>query len=287
MDTYTWLLRELGTWLDDHQVERAEDLVADVVHRWLDSQLEAGWSTSARRLGSIVARGVLRWGAREGYGVPPTLWERIEPVERPESAPRALEPEDLQRILAHYTRARGLEQLRDRALFLFLLTTGSRITAALSLERDQIGRSLVVVLKGGAEHTLLPSAAAMAWVHDYLRARGRDQQPALWIRVGKTGRHRLDMTSANRIWARLAAKLRIPVFTCHALRHTAVSELQDRGVSDTDITLHLGWRSNAMMTRYRRLRDERRQELVDQLDDLIPKLPSPPAPAPRRRPRVS
>jgi integrase/recombinase XerD len=288
--TYWWLLRDFGRWLEHCRIVAPEHLVIEVLYSWQDDLIERKVSASTLALAATILRGLMRWAARERYGVPPDMWERIDPVERAETRPRPLEPEVRDLILAHYARrGRGLEQLRDRALFLFLLTTGSRITAALSLDRLQFAAGagpLIVRQKGGGEHVLLPSTQARAWTLEYLRSRGVDDQPALWIRIGPRGRHRLTMDTANRIWAELCAELRIPLFTSHVLKHTAVTELSELTESDTAISEHVGWKGTAMMRRYRQLRDDRRQQLVDRLDGLVPAVPDEPPPPARRRPRV-
>lgn len=283
--TYRWALHDFGRWLSHCHVERAEDLVAEVIYSWQDTLLDRDLGPSSRMVAATALRTLLRWAASEQLGVPAGLWERVDAVRVPDRDPRPLEPEHLQAILADFARRRrGLEQLRDRALFLFLLTTGSRIRAALSLNRDQLAGPLVVRQKGGGEHRLLPSAQARVWIDEYLRARGRDDEPALWIRVGARGRHRLDPQRTNELWAQLADRLRIPRFTSHTLKHTAVTELGELTESDQEIAEHVGWKGTQMIRRYRKLRDARRQQLVDRLDDLVP---DPPAPdQPRRRPRV-
>lgn len=285
--TYGQGLRDFGRWLDHCRVPGPEHLIPAVLQSWQDDMLERDLAPASRAVWTTAVRGLLRWAARDRLGVAPMLWEHLETPGRQETVPRALAPDHLARIMDHYVRIeRGLHPLRDRALFLFLLTTGSRIGAALSLNRDQLGEEqLVVVQKGGSEHVLMPSATSRAWIQTYLRARGRDEQPALWMRVGAMGRHRLTQGKANVIWAELCRELRIPPFTNHALRHTAATELGARGISDTELARHLGWRSNAMAMRYRQLREERRQELVDQLDDLVPAVPTGPVPR-RGRPRM-
>jgi integrase/recombinase XerD len=268
-------------------VERPQDLVAEVVYSWLDTWVEKEKSASTRMIVATAIRGMLRWAAREGVPVPAGLWERIEPVQVPEREPRALEPGDLQRLLTHLQAThRTLEQLRDRALFLFLLTSGSRITAALSLDVDQVAGRMRIVQKGGSEHTLVASVTARGWMEAYLARRGRDDQPALWIHVGPRGRHRLQAEQANRIWTALARKAGTPRFTSHMLRHTGATELGERGWSDAEIAQHFGWRSTTMVRRYRNLRDSRRREMADQLDDLLPIAAPDPMPATPRSPRV-
>lgn len=288
IDTYRWILRDLGAWLAHCRVEQPEHLIPTVLYAWQDRLRARGLSPSGQAAAVTASRGLLRWAARERRGVPPTIWDHLESVQLPETLPRALWPDQLAAILAHYARAgRRLEELRDRALFLFLLTTGCRIAEALQVDRQDLvvsGR-MVVRKKGGAEHQLVPSAKARAWLQDYDRARGRDEQPALWIRVGPRGRHRLTKIEANDIWTELCQQLGLERFTSHVIRHTAVTELGERGASDTEISKLVGWKSNAMAQRYRDVRTNRRQQLVDQLDDLVPDIVTP-SPGRRRRPQA-
>jgi integrase/recombinase XerD len=195
----------------------------------------------------------------------------------PETLPRALEPHELAAILAYYTAApRDVVHLRDRALFWFMLTTGARISEVLQVDVAQVEGAMIVVQKGRREHRLVMSERARGWVLEYLKARGRDPEAALWVHLGPRGRHRLRSDQVNEIWARLARKLRIRHFSSHALRHSGATELHEHEVGDDDVRVHLGWRSSAMMARYLKVRDRRRQELVDRLDDLIPEMPPEP-----------
>lgn len=286
--TYAYVARDFGRWLDGARIAAPGDLVIAQLQAWQDDLVARPLAQHTQAVHTNAIRGLLRWAAREGLGITPGLWEHVDVVRIPKSQPRALEPEDLALILARYAPPGGpLRRLRDRALFWFLCTTGSRIAAALSLQRDQVRGPLTIRQKGGSQHTLVPSATARGWLQQYLDARGRDEQPALWIWEGRRGRRPLTAELANEIWRGLSAELRIPHFTNHCLRHTSATELGELGLSDTEVANQLGWASNAMAMRYREVRQGRRVQLVNRLDDLIPSLPpDPPAkPGPRRRRR--
>lgn len=286
---YASVLRDFGRHLEHCRVEQPGDLIPAVWYAWQDTLVDRV-GPSMQATAAAALRGLLRWAAREGLGIREGLWERVDPVDVPEGEPRPLEPEHRDRLLAYLSRRdRGVEQLRDRALFLFLLTTGSRITAVLRLDvADVRGGSggIIVRQKGGDEHRLLPSPLAWQWLEAYLRARGRDGEPALWIRIGQRGHHRMTIAGANDLWRDIARRAGVPPFTSHVLKHTAVTELGELTESDQAVAEHVGWRSTQMMRRYRQIRSRRRQELVAQLDGLVPAVPDEPAPARRRRPRV-
>jgi integrase/recombinase XerD len=281
--TWSVYLRDFGSFLLDEEVLAPELLARDHLHRWQDG-LRDRLAPASQVVAASAVRGLLKWADREELSTRPGLATWLDTPRVPESLPRALEQAELARILAHYGAARrDLVALRDRALFWFLATTGARISEALQVDVAQVmGGRVVVRKKGGGEHLLVPSERARQWVMQYLTVRGRDPEPALWIHEGPRGRRRLRPDQANEIWAALAEQLGVTPFTSHALRHTAVTELADRGVGDDDIRQQMGWGSPAMLSRYRKLRESRRQTIVDGLDDLVPELP--PA-APRRRRR--
>lgn len=279
----TWgtYIADFGAFLEGEMVNGAAQLTRDHLHRWQDG-LSVRLRPASQHVAVTAVRSLLRWADREELSPRPGLWNWLDAPQVPDSVPRALEPAELATIMAHYALpTRDLQRLRDRALFWHLVTTGARISEALQVDVAQLQGRMVIRQKGGREHSLVMSERARQWVVEYLQRRGRDQEPALWIQLGPRGRHRLRADQANAIWRALAEQLRLPPFTSHALKHTGVTELGDHDATDNDIVQHVGWRSSAMMIRYRKLRDRRRQMIVDRLDDLVP--PVPPPPAPRRR----
>lgn len=283
----TWgvYLRDLGAFLNEEGIVDPELLTRGVLQRWQD-RLSVRLQPASCQVAAAAGRSLLKWSDREEVSARSGLWSWLDTPHVPEREPRALEPAELTAILTAYAApSRNLEHMRDRALFWFLTTTGARISEALQVDvADVHGGRMVVRQKGGNQHRLVMSERARIWVLEYLRCRGRDQEDALWVHIGARGRHRLRAGQVNTTWAALAVDLGIPPFTSHALRHTGVTELGARDdVSDDDIVKHVGWRSAAMMPRYRLLRDGRHQQVVDRLDDLVP-APAPP-PATRRRRR--
>lgn len=279
-------LRDFGAMLEDEAVTGPELLTREIVQRWQD-QLRPRMKPATQRVAVTAVRGLLKWADREEVSARSGLWSWLDTPHVPQGLPRALEPSALDAVMRAYASPRrDLVHMRDRALFWFLVTTGSRITAALRVDRDQAQSSIIVRQKGGDEHRLVMSDRARQWVLEYLRLRGDDKEPALWIHVGPRSRRRLRADQANEIWSALAAKLGIPVFTSHQLKHTGVTELGERESSDDLVAKHIGWKSSAMMSRYRKLRDARRQELVDRLDDLVPEPAAPPPSRRRRRYRI-
>lgn len=282
--TYVTPLRHLGRWLEDEGVDDPNSLDRQALDRWQDLLIQQiRPKTQSVYAGAI--RGLLRWAGREGR-VQPGLADWIESPEVPQTEPLVLEREQLDAVAERYRNPRGdVRYLRDRALFWFLLTSSARISEALQLDLAQLDRRRwVVVQKGGGEKVLVISTVARAWLEQYLRARGKDAEPALWIYEGPlTGRRRLTRTDANAIWRGLCRELGIPAFTSRWLRGTAATELNENGNTPIDVAHHLGHRNLATIMKYAKLRERRRQAMVDGLDALLPPAP---ASVPRRRGRL-
>lgn len=285
-ETYTTPLRHLGRWLEDEGIDAPEALDRQALDRWQDSLLARGVTEKTQSLYAGAVRGLLRWGGREGR-IAAGLDYWIESPEVPEHEPLALERDQLQAVAERFQgQPHGdLEWLRDRALFWFLLTSAARISEVLRMDLVDVDRRRwVVVQKGGGQKTLVISTVARAWLQQYLLARGKDAEPALWIHLGPmVGRRRLKPRDANRIWARVCRELGLPKFTSRWLRGTSATELNELGNTPIDSAHHLGHVGLGSIMKYAKLRTARRQAMVDGLDELLP--PPPPLPVRRGRPR--
>jgi site-specific recombinase XerD len=107
--------------------------------------------------------------------------------------------EDVPRLLEELPSG-NLRDLRDRALIAFLLSTGCRISEACALNRaDFRGSQLRVLGKGGKYRTVYCTVGALTMVNDYLRARGPDPSPALFISVARKDMYHGKAKPGNRI----------------------------------------------------------------------------------------
>ena len=272
LQTWAWALRDFGSHLALQGVANPADLDRRHLQGWQD-RITVRLAPGSQHVAVSTIRGLFKWADREQLTTTSGLGLWLDSPKVPESLARNLAPQDLRRILAYYAPAtRELERLRDRALFLFLVTSGARISEALRVDVRDLRGPIRVRQKGGGEQQLIPSARALEWAGLYLRRRGDDGDPALWVRLPPR-RGRMNYQDANDIWHALAARLEVPDFTSHALRHTLATELLERGATEVDLQAQLGHASLATIHRYGRVRASRRQQLVDQLDDLIPEPP--------------
>jgi site-specific recombinase XerD len=125
--------------------------------------------------------------------------------------------------------------LRMRTLVEVLLTTGLRISEALSLDRTpfEMGSTEVnIVGKGGKQRTIFFPEATVGWIRRFLRYRA-DDCPAVFVTTGMP--RRWDRNDQSKYFKELKWKAGIDKpLTPHILRHTYCTNLRDNG---TDITL--------------------------------------------------
>ncbi|MHB8613537.1 MAG: tyrosine-type recombinase/integrase [Candidatus Dormibacteraceae bacterium] len=149
----------------------------------------------------------------------------------PRGLPKPIKSDELPTLLNMPSQT--LVELRDRALVMFLLSTGCRITEALMLDRTAVpyvGDSLYVIGKGNKERLVRLVTQAKAALHDYLRARA-DRHPALFLNYDRGGHRkghddRLTVSGAEGIMHKLQRRLGVWSLTSpHVLRHTAATIL--------------------------------------------------------------
>jgi integrase/recombinase XerD len=217
-------------------------------------------STRARRL--VALRSFLRFCAREEW-LPGDPGATIDVPRLPERLPKPLDAGDRDRLLDALP-AETLEDLRDRALILFLLSTGCRISEALRLDvGDWDPRRMTVIGKGDRERTVTVTGRARQAVDEYLAARD-DPSPALFIGFHPAARgtreNRLTADGARHVCREVARRLGIPAFRPHQLRHTLGTLLQE-AMGDARLTAEtLGHRGLASVSGYTKITDARRRE---------------------------
>jgi integrase/recombinase XerD len=201
--------------------------------------------------------------------------------------PHPLPSADVPRLLAALPRD-GLRDLRDRALVHLLVSTGCRISEALSLDRRDVQADGFRVLgKGGKYRTVYCTPAALGAVDDYLTARGPDGSDALFISVARAdmarGRalpgNRLTADGARRALAALRRRLGAdpalyPVVSGlrspHVARHTTATTLLE--ATDGDVRLVqevLGHATLETLRVYTEITDRRKRIAYERLDEYL------------------
>jgi len=158
----------------------------------------------------------------------------IQLPKRPKPFVEYLSNEDVRRV-RDAVEAHTFTGLRMRTLIEVLLTTGLRISEALSLDRTpfEAGESEVNVIgKGSKPRTVFFPEATIGWIKRLLRFRA-DDFPAVFVTTGIP--RRWDRNDQSKYFKAIKWKAGIgKPFTPRILRHTYCTNLRDNG---TDITL--------------------------------------------------
>ncbi|ANB66113.1 phage integrase family protein (plasmid) [Anoxybacillus sp. B7M1] len=174
-----------------------------------------------------------------------------------EQAPAALTKLERQRIKREIDRTGNK---RDIAIIFTLLYTGIRLSELVALDRDDIkisdrkGELVVRQGKGNKERKIPLHKEVRRAIQEYLKER-TDHDPALFLSNYKK---RISVRSVQHICKKLGIHP-------HQLRHTFVTSLVDSGVDDETIRTLTGHSSIIMVARYRSVREEDRENAIDNL----------------------
>ncbi len=187
----------------------------------------------------------------------PDLLKRKLRVKVPEALPRALDPEDIQQLLAI------IEKPRDRALILVLLRTGMRIGELLATRMSEVNLREKQIIIIEAQKTRV---GRVAYLSDdackALKAWLNQRDPAKERLFYGQGRQRLSYTAVRTRFAKYLeeAGLAHKGYSLHCLRHTCATELLNAGMRLECLQQLLGHSSIEMTRRYARLTDNTRRE---------------------------
>ena len=187
----------------------------------------------------------------------PDLLKRKLRVKVPEALPRALDPEDVQQLLA------VIEKPRDRALILVLLRTGMRIGELLATRMSEVNLREKQIIIMEAQKTQVGRVAYLS--EDACRALEvwlKLRDPAKERLFYGQGRQRLGYTAVRVKFAEYLEKagLAHKGYSLHCLRHTCATELLNAGMRLECLQQLLGHSSIEMTRRYARLTDNTRRE---------------------------
>jgi integrase/recombinase XerD len=158
----------------------------------------------------------------------------IQLPKRPKPFVHYLTNADVERV-RRATETHTFTGLRMRTLIEVLLTTGLRISEALSLDRTpfEAGETEVNIIgKGRKPRAVYFPGATVGWIKRFLRFRA-DDCPAVFVTTGIA--RRWDRNDLSKYFKMLKWKAGIDKpLTPHILRHTYCTNLRDNG---TDITL--------------------------------------------------
>jgi integrase/recombinase XerD len=228
-----------------------EDLEAFVEHEQ-DRGLAA--LSVKTRLGQV--RAFLRF-AVEAQTVRVEVLSRPIRIQVPEALPRAMDPEDVKRLIG------AIDHIRDRAMVLVLLRTGMRIGELLETRVEDVELSERRILiweaqKNRVGRVVYLSDDARDALMDWLRSRDVRKDVIFY----GMGRETMSYTAARMRFHGYLEKagLRHKGYSLHSLRHTFATGLLNAGMRIECLQQLLGHSNLEITRRYARLSDRTREE---------------------------
>jgi len=188
--------------------------------------------------------------------LPVSLLKRGIKLKLPDVLPRAMNPSDVRKLLL------GIDDVRDRALFLLLLRTGIRIGEALGVRLNDLDiKGRKVHLYEGERNSMgrvvYLSDDALFAIKLWLRERDKSKE---FLFHGHHGH--LCYSSRRYLFVKYLKKAGLDQkgYTVHCLRHTFASELLNAGMRLECLQQLLGHQDIEVTRRYARLTDTTREE---------------------------
>jgi site-specific recombinase XerD len=186
----------------------------------------------------------------------------------PEPLPRAIDPDDVNRLLA------VLDEVRDRAMILVLLRTGMRIGELLHTQVRDLNLSerkiaIYEAEKNGVGRVVYISKDALCALKVWLRRR----DPNNVLLFYGQGRSSLTYNGARLMFLKYLKKAGLghKGYGLHCLRHTFASEMLNAGMRLECLQPLLGHSNIEVTRRYAKLTDKTREEEYFRAMEIIEK----------------
>ena len=254
---YTSIVFFLGM-IKESGKTRLEEITRGDIEAFIEREQDRGIKITTIRTRLVGILAFLRHWMEEGIVSPEVFFRRIR-LQMPERLPRAMDPDDVARLLS------VIDHTRDRAMILVLLRTGMRIGELLGTkmndihlkerrieiyegEKNRLGR--VVYLSKDAV------CALESWFHERVQ-----WQEYVFYGQGRMSKPMCYSTARTRVMLYVQkAGLLNKGYTVHTLRHTFATELLNAGMRLECLQVLLGHRGIEETRRYARLTDKTREE---------------------------
>jgi integrase/recombinase XerD len=251
---YRSKLAHFAQFCEGRAITQVHQVSADELRRFLlwlaDTHHNPGGVNACYR----AVKAFLRWHWEENDlpGKPP-----ISKVKPPKVPQEALEPVQLADVgkLLEACKGKQLLDLRDRAIFLTLLDTGSRAAELLALDLEDLdlvsGALLIRQGKGRKPRTVYASQDTRKALRAYVKARG-DNCAALWVTDGAT---RLTYFGLRSMVARRSKQAGIEAPELHAFRRAFALIMLRSGVDVYSLQSLMGHADLQVLRRYLKQED--------------------------------
>jgi integrase/recombinase XerD len=226
------------------------------VEAFIEQEQDRGIKITTIRTRLVSVQAFLRYLVEEGIVSGDIFTSRRIRLQLPERLPRAMDPDDLGKLLS------VIDDIRDRAMILVLLRTGMRIGELLNTRMADVHvKERRVEIYEGEKNRLgrvvyLSDDAVMA-LRKWLRKRNPGQEYLIYSRTDT-----MSYSTVRTIFRRYLIKAGLADlgYTLHTLRHTFATELLNAGMRLECLQVLLGHRSIEETRRYARLTDKTRAE---------------------------
>jgi len=233
-----------------------EEITRSDVEAFIEQEQDRGIKITTIRTRLVSVLAFLRHLVEEEI-VSAELFVRRIRLQLPERLPRAMDLDDLQKLLS------VIRDVRDRALILILLRTGMRIGELLNTQMADvhIKERKIEIYEGEKNHlgrVVYLSDDAILALRKWLKKRNPGEAYLFYGKNVET----MSYSTARLIFRRYLEKagLMDQAYSLHWLRHTFATELLNVGMRLECLQVLLGHRSIEETRRYARLTDKTREE---------------------------
>ncbi|WP_153720891.1 tyrosine-type recombinase/integrase [Sporosarcina cascadiensis] len=225
--------RELERFLQEHTV--LDELTPEIVRSWLD-EFSKGKKPTSIELMFYVLSSFFQFCLEEEYMETTVMKKRWKP-KIPKSLPKYLDEFEFARVKQFIERL----PIRNRALILFLFSTGGRVTEVSNLNIEDVdleNRTAIVVGKGEKVRDIYFSNEASLVLKAYLNTRSAKPTDPLF--ENKFG-DRLQAGGIRKVLQKVSRKMGLKQsFHPHVCRHTYATNMLARGANIRLIARFLG-----------------------------------------------
>jgi site-specific recombinase XerD len=244
------------SFIEDVGKRHIEEITREDLEAFVEHEQDRGLTMVSVKTRLCAVYAFLRFWHDKGVVSSELLVRKIR-LRLPEPLPRAIDPDDVNRLLA------VLDEVRDRAMILVLLRTGMRIGELLNTQLTDVNlleRKIAIyeAEKNGVGRVVYISKDALcalrAWLHR------RDPNNVLLF-YGQ-GRSSLSYHGARLMFMKYLKKAGLghKGYTLHCLRHTFASEMLNAGMRLECLQPLLGHSNIEVTRRYAKLTDKTREE---------------------------
>jgi integrase/recombinase XerD len=233
-----------------------KEITRSDVEAFIEHEQDRGIKITTIRTKLVSVLAFLRHLVEEEIVSAELIVRRIR-LQLPERLPRAMDPDDLQKLLS------VIRDVRDRALILILLRSGMRIGELLNTKATDVHiKERKIEIYEGEKNRLgrvvYLSDDAVSALRKWLKKRTPGEE---YLFYGKNV-EAMPYSTARLIFQRYLEKagLMDQGYSLHALRHTMATELLNAGMRLECLQVLLGHRSIEETRRYARLTDKTREE---------------------------